>query len=657
MSRQDESFAWWRRAVEGFGRGVIENREARRALCGDEAEGRQRDEAVWRALYDLQRGVAERLMSGFARRISRESTTGVHPTLEAPWSDLPFGEPADEDDGCDSFGDASSLQREFHRLFPRAVRRPLGEFHTPEWLAEEAVDLLPEEVLHDGAILDPGCGSGVFLRSVLKARLHRRASDSAEALLAGLAGIDLNPLAVLIARISLALELLDAGIALDADVPVPVMWADSVLGKNARGGGLEPLTRYDALVGNPPWVGWDTLSSGYRETIRSEVLARWRLFSHEGFQGKLGFANDDVLHVFTTATIERFLRPGGDVVYLVKQTLFQNEAGKDFRRFRVRRRDGSERPLEVRAVHDLRRAGKIFDDGAGETALMHLKDGRETRFPVRWFVRRRDASDELEAAPPGDDPLGPWAVDTEGLRVSASLEGSNDYAGDIRHGIKHDAEGVFSFRILESDERTVLVENMPEKGKRSVRSVQARIEKDLVFPYLKSRHTRGAKIADWSYVLVPQRRAGEDNETWLCERLPLTYAYLMRHREALEARSSSIYRGRVFYTVFGLGPYSWLPYRVAWCGMAHRPEFFIVETVEDRHLGAKLAILDGAHYAIATRDRAEADYLHARLNAPEVRTFLDARAGRSKRSLTKSLLSRLRLARYGSRQGVLFAED
>ena len=113
----------------------------------------------------------------------------------------------------------------YERFIPREVRHALGEFYTPDWLAEHGMDLL--EWQPSDSLTDPTCGSGTFLLEAIRRRRKADSSATAESLLAGIHGIDLNPLAVLAAKGSLAVFLSPH---LDPAHPVrlPVYLADAV---------------------------------------------------------------------------------------------------------------------------------------------------------------------------------------------------------------------------------------------------------------------------------------------------------------------------------------------------------------------------------------------------------------------------------------------
>lgn len=96
-------------------------------------------------------------------------------------------------------------------VIPEKVRHNLGEFYTPPWLADHtlatALQSLPEE-LRAGAwrAIDPCCGSGTFLTSMIRhvtaETAHMSKRGQLESILGRVVGIDLNPLAVLTARIN-----------------------------------------------------------------------------------------------------------------------------------------------------------------------------------------------------------------------------------------------------------------------------------------------------------------------------------------------------------------------------------------------------------------------------------------------------------------------
>ncbi|MEN5206074.1 N-6 DNA methylase [Stenotrophomonas sp. TWI700] len=128
----------------------------------------------------------------------------------------------------------------YQEFIPREIRHALGEFYTPDWLAEHTLAMT--DWSENDALTDPACGSGTFLLEALRRRLLSGELTTARDLLHGINGVDLNPLAVLTAKASLAVFVAPY-IEPKEPLRLPVYLADSI--NPARpGGGLFPSFRY-----------------------------------------------------------------------------------------------------------------------------------------------------------------------------------------------------------------------------------------------------------------------------------------------------------------------------------------------------------------------------------------------------------------------------
>ncbi|MEX3013965.1 N-6 DNA methylase [Gymnodinialimonas hymeniacidonis] len=91
-------------------------------------------------------------------------------------------------------------------------RKALGEYYTPDWLAEQVVSTAIDSPL-DQSVLDPACGSGTFLFHAI--RCHLRAAKEAgigdaqqtSSVVEHIFGIDIHPVAVTLARVTYLLAL------------------------------------------------------------------------------------------------------------------------------------------------------------------------------------------------------------------------------------------------------------------------------------------------------------------------------------------------------------------------------------------------------------------------------------------------------------------
>jgi len=110
------------------------------------------------------------------------------------------------------------LQRERHAL---------GEYYTPDWLAEKIlVDILTH---YKEKILDPSCGSGTFLFKAIKLKKEKLSSEGnlLSHILNTVIGIDINPIATIIAKTNYLIALGDLLKERSCDIYIPIYNADS----------------------------------------------------------------------------------------------------------------------------------------------------------------------------------------------------------------------------------------------------------------------------------------------------------------------------------------------------------------------------------------------------------------------------------------------
>jgi hypothetical protein len=116
----------------------------------------------------------------------------------------------------------------YEALIDRAERHGLGEYYTPDWLAAKMVRQAVDKPLTQ-RVLDPACGSGTFLFHAVRHHLAAAAEaktdvkNRAEAACALVAGMDIHPVAVIIARVTFLLALGEALTTRQSDISIPVV--------------------------------------------------------------------------------------------------------------------------------------------------------------------------------------------------------------------------------------------------------------------------------------------------------------------------------------------------------------------------------------------------------------------------------------------------
>lgn len=660
----------------------------------------------------------------------------------------------------------------YHRLLPRDLRHALGEYYTPDWLAEYTLDRAGYDAAPDTSMLDPACGSGTFLVAAIrrkKAFAHERGlapAETARSIVEGVVGFDLNPLAVIAARTN---YLLAVGNLIGAIAPfrIPVYICDSItiparLNRDAPGLGGKRLTtsvgefripdiavppevlprtmaalefcanndyssaqfvdqiqafipgaresdtqdlvrlfeqicklksegrdgiwprllsnafaplfalaRFDHVIGNPPWISWEEVSSEYRDETKP-LWHDYGLFTLRGGAARLGGGKKDMSMLMTYVAAEEYLKPSGRLTFLITQTVLQTGgAGDGFRGF-----DTGRVPLQVRAVDDLANFNP-FDDAANWTAIVSLDRNAATSYPVPYTVWNRlsgvrmtprmsgkAALDATRRTPLFARPIRPAAVRSpwligarDALDAAHAMTGESDY--HAKAGVTVWLDGVFQVEVVERRaDGLVRIRNYADVGKTSLPQFEDAIETDLLYPYIP-----WASVGRWNpvpdrYLLVPQDPATRSPYPVdvMRKRWPKTLAYLRRFEQRLRGRSGFHRYFKPedpFYAIYNVSPEARSEHKVAWRTMGTDMQAAAVSaTTVSSALPKKPTVFKNTVVFVAVEDPQEAAYLTALLNSTWANYLLRAsnvRGGKS--AFATNVLKSIAVPSYNARSG------
>jgi hypothetical protein len=474
----------------------------------------------------------------------------------------------------------------------RDAQRALGEFFTPEWLADLTLDRLGYR--GEGALADPACGEGVFVRQALARWPH-----------ADVTGFEINPLTVMAAQPALGDR---------------VRWGDS-LGP--------PPRRYDCIAGNPPWVNWRRLARAYRDRI-APLWARYRLFSRTGLAARLGGAMDDLSALFTYVWADQWLTEHGRMALLLSQTLFQSSGGGEaFRRFEL----PDKRWLRIVRVDEI--AGrKPFANAYNRTVIAVFElSALPPAYPIPYF---RNA-EKWEARPVGPEPGSAWRIAPAAQAAWMDrLCGPSPYVGRVG-AHTGGAAGVYRVEVLARNGGVVRIRNLARAGRVVFPECETEVEAGLVYPFLRGRDVRRWSARPSEFALIPHRCDGRP--LGISEMPPLARAYFEQFRQQLTARPH--YRrhfagaGKPYWSMYNVGPYTFAEHRVAW---REQSAGFACAVLEGRIVAdAKLTV-------VPCSSGDEAHYLAALLNSTPAREFINAYVVPVQ--ISTHVLKRLRIERY-----------
>ena len=145
--------------------------------------------------------------------------------------------------------------------------------------------------------------------------------------------------------------------------------------------------------------------------------------------------------------------------------------------------------------------------------------------------------------------------------------------------------------------------------------------------------------------IVTQKFVGQD--TSYIKQYPQTFGYLNNHIDLFRLRKSSIYRGKCDFSIFGIGDYSFKPYKIAISGLYKTFHFCLVKPQN-----GKPVMLDDTCYFIGFDTLEQAEYIWNLLNTDIVENLLKSIAfADAKRMITKDILMRIDLRKVAQIKG------
>lgn len=174
-----------------------------------------------------------------------------------------------------------------------------------------------------------------------------------------------------------------------------------------------------------------------------------------------------------------------------------------------------------------------------------------------------------------------------------------------RSGVKHDASAVMEFTRTPAG----MVNGLGEV---------VSLEGTYLFPLLKGSDIGSNKQWREKFTLVTQRAVGDSTNS-IKQLAPLTWKYLEDHSAQLDARGSSIYAKNPRFAIFGIGEYTFKPWKIAICALYKKLEFRLIGPIED-----KPVVFDDTIYFISFDTQKEAEVALGQLNNLDARRLLSS---------------------------------
>jgi hypothetical protein len=440
-----------------------------------------------------------------------------------------------------------------------------GDFQTPPSLAAEVCRALRRRAIRPRSIVEPTCGTGQFLEQALAAF-----PDTQQLL-----GWDICQEHLDVARRRMADLACGRRLVLQTADFFAMDWQAI----------LNPLPEPILVVGNPPWMNSARMTrlGGANRPLRSNDVGL------TGLDAVTGKSNFDVAQWMLARLVEGLDGRRATLAVLCKLSTA--------RKVLLRAWQGR---VQLGAAAIRRIDCRTHFQAAVDACLLVC------RFCPGRRARSCDDFASLDAKTPTSvfgDRDGRLVADLSAYDRCRALLGASPQRW--RSGIKHDCARVFELR---------------RQGRQFCNGFGQllELEESTLFPLLKGAQLAHGLAVPERWLLVTQRAINDDTGR-LRERFARTWQYLEEHAGLLDRRRSAIYRGRCRFAMFGIGPYTFAPWKIAVSGLHKQLKFTKIG-----RFGGKPVVLDDTCYFLPCPGEQVADRWLRLLRSPAAAEFLSA---------------------------------
>lgn len=358
------------------------------------------------------------------------------------------------------------------------------------------------------------------------------------------------------------------------------------------------------VIGNPPWVTNSEL--GAIDSSNLPVKSNFK--NHKGLDAMTGKGNFDIGEYISFIMLKCFQKHDGLFAFLIKNAVVKN------------------------IIHDQ----KINHFRIGNNEMLSIDSKKEFNVSVNacLFIAQLDSPPEFickeydfytnESLTTFGWYKDKFVYSIQDYDESSVVEGKSSFVW--RSGVKHDCSKIMELDAVNGHFKNAMGEIV-------------NLESELVYGLLKSSDLKDYRTNSFrKSTIITQRKVGQETQ-YIKHQFPLTYDYLYAHKDLFDKRKSSIYQGKPSFSIFGIGDYSFAPYKVAISGLYKTTHFTLVCPKNN-----KPVMLDDTCYFIGFDQLELAEIAHYLLNSDLIQKFLKSIIfSDSKRSINKDTLMRIDL--------------
>lgn len=357
------------------------------------------------------------------------------------------------------------------------------------------------------------------------------------------------------------------------------------------------------IIGNPPWVTNSKLSS----LESSNLPTKSNFKNHSGLDAMTGKGNFDIGEFITLMMFDAFQNSNGHFAFLVKNSVIKNVVF-----------DQKQRNYKIADLQKLTIDSKKEFNVSVEASLLYCKLNQTPEFVCNEFDFYKHSKLTNKFGWVNDK----FVSSIELYKHSNDIDGLSPFVW--RQGIKHDCSAIMEFDRVNGH----FVNGLNQ---------EINLEEDLVYGVLKSSDLKKTVIDKTrKFTIVTQKKVGQDT-SFIKKDFPKTFSYLYKNKAQFDLRKSSIYNNKPDYSIFGIGDYSFAPYKISISGLYKNYSFNLVLPQNGKPI-----MLDDTCYLLGFDKLEFAAYTLILLNSDKSKELLQAITfSDAKRTFTKDILMRI----------------
>ncbi|NJL20766.1 MAG: class I SAM-dependent methyltransferase [Leptolyngbyaceae cyanobacterium SM1_3_5] len=466
----------------------------------------------------------------------------------------------------------------------RKAKVEYGDYQTPIELANLVCQKLIELNVNPDFIIEPTCGVGSFIKAA------SRSFPSAQKIL----GVEINP--EYLEEVAARNLLQDNRIELKQGDFFQFDW-------------LQLIQQFDGkplILGNFPWV-----TNSRQGAIGGENLPQKSNFQkHSGLDAITGKSNFDISEWMLIQVVRWLQQRDAHLAMLCKSSIARKLLSYIY-----------SKNLNLAYCSTYKIDAKKYFDADVEACLLFCQFDSSSQ---NYFC---DVFDSLKS-------LKFYRIGYQSQTLIKDINAFKKFEGLFdqntnskwRSGIKHDCSSVMEFRK---------VGNKLTNGLGEI----VELEADYLFPLIKGSDVAKKRVSATNrFVLVTQKYVGEPTES-IENFAPKTWQYLQFYSQYLANRKSRIYHNNPRFSIFGVGEYTFAPWKIAICGLYKKLEFRLIGEIE-----GKPSIFDDTVYFLSfTNEQTARKTLEALTSVAAIEFYSSLIFWDEKRPIKTSILNRLNL--------------